>query len=266
MLEKIIPMVGNWTEGTWDHPALYLLILSKIYSYLKSKSFIKVRLQSSLWVDNFYNKMLGKMQCNCGNAIKDQYTLIGISHIWLTICFWRPSTLSSVLSSLSVWPLKKKKLNKKSKKHHTPSRSYSATRMLSQNTPKSLTKVSTSRHLSPQASESWFFQCHNFYKQWPPLKWDFSRSLRIYSGQFRGLLFNNHAIFEKVITAHQELAQYMALIKEQTLDTDSRTNQESSWADLSSHGRASLGAESLMFGSGPVQERTLPDGPLAACL
>lgn len=161
---------------------------------------------------------------------------------------------------------KKKKLNKKSKKHHTPSRSYSATRMLSQNTPKSLTKVSTSRHLSPQASESWFFQCHNFYKQWPPLKWDFSRSLRIYSGQFRGLLFNNHAIFEKVITAHQELAQYMALIKEQTLDTDSRTNQESSWADLSSHGRASLGADSLMFGSSPFQERTLPDGPLAACL
>ena len=48
MLEKIIPMVGNWTEGTWDHPALYLLILSKIYSYLKSKSFTKVRLQSSL--------------------------------------------------------------------------------------------------------------------------------------------------------------------------------------------------------------------------
>lgn len=110
MLEKIIPIVGNWIEGTWDHPALYLLIPSKIYSYLKSKSFIKVRLQSSLWVDNFYNKMLGKMQYNYSNAIKDRYTSIGISHIWLTICFWRPSALSSVLSSLSVLPLKKKKI------------------------------------------------------------------------------------------------------------------------------------------------------------
>ena len=147
MLEKIIPIVGNWIEGTWDHPALYLLIPSKIYSYLKSKSFIKVRLQSSLWVDNFYNKMLGKMQCNYSNAIKDRYTSIGISHIWLTICFWRPSALSSVLSSLSVLPLKKKRLNKKSKKHHTPSKSYSGTGCWHKPPPKSLTKESTSRHL-----------------------------------------------------------------------------------------------------------------------
>ena len=30
----------------------------------------------------------------------------------------------------------------------------------------------------------------------------------IYSGKFRGLLFNNDTIFKKLITAYQELAEY----------------------------------------------------------
>ena len=204
-------------------------------------------------------------QCNQRPIYRSQY--IGISHIWLTICFWRPSTLSSVLSSLSVLPLKKK-LNKKSKKHHTPHLGAILQPGCWHKTP---LNHWLKRLLSPQASESWFLQCYNFYKQWPPLKWDFSRSLMIYSGKFRGLLFNNDTIFLKIsflklITAYQELAEYVALIKEQILDIVSCINQESSWADPSSHGRASLRAESLMFGSGHSQGRTLPDGPLAAHL
>lgn len=51
--------------------------------------------------------------------------------------------------------------------------------------------------------------------------------LMIYSGKFRGWLFNNDTITKKLITAYQELSEYVALIKEQTLETEGYANQAS---------------------------------------
>lgn len=47
---------------------------------------------------------------------------VPVQHIWLTVCFWRPSTLSSALSSLSMLPL--------NKSNYTPLRSFVTTRVL----------------------------------------------------------------------------------------------------------------------------------------
>ena len=99
----------------------------------------------------------------------------------------------------------KKKKNRKSKKHHTPSRSYSATRMLAQNTPKSLTKVSLVDTFLHSPQNLYFSSVvTSTSNDLHSSETSAGASGSIYSGQFRGLLFNNDAIFEKVITAHQE--------------------------------------------------------------
>lgn len=60
-------MVGTWIKGTQDL-SVQLYLKSTVIS--KSKVFIRIKVQRSLYGDNFHNEMSGKMQCNCSKAIK----------------------------------------------------------------------------------------------------------------------------------------------------------------------------------------------------
>lgn len=160
---------------------LYCILKSHLkFTVISKSSFIRMKVQCSLYVDNFYNKMLGKMQCNQVPPKLLRWGFLSsygrswglpIQYIWLTTCFWRPSSLSSVLSSLSVLLLNK---SKKKKGHHILLKGYLATRMLIRKPPQSQSKGNISRSLSPQASKSGSFQCHNFKGQGPLSGWDSS--------------------------------------------------------------------------------------------
>ena len=77
--------------------------------------------------------------------------------------------------------------------------------MLAQNTPKSLTKVSLVDTFLHSPQNLYFSSVvTSTSNDLHSSETSAGASGSIYSGQFRGLLFNNDAIFEKVITAHQE--------------------------------------------------------------
>ena len=91
-------------------------------------------------------------------------------HTWLTICFCRPSNLSSVLSSLSVLPLNKSKI--KSITHHPGA--ILQPECLPENPLNHWPKGKLVDPFAHRPQNLAFSQCHNFYRRGPPLSWDYS--------------------------------------------------------------------------------------------
>lgn len=200
-------------------------------------------MKSSLCAWNFRKKALGwhkaraAVQSNSPHhevlSLSMKEHAVPMQQIWLTVCFWRPSNLSSALSSLSMLPL--------NKSNYIPLRSYITTRMLVRKPSKSLLKgrLAGIFLIGTQNPKIFPFfsgnptdtkKDRNYHQRMLSCRW-----ARIYI-QLRpymrmkphdlpdtlwGWLFNNDTISEIVTTAHQELFAHAALRKR----TDSSLDQ-----------------------------------------
>lgn len=109
--------------------------------------------------------------CQNGDASR-HWGLCGLptQPMWLTVCFCRPSNLSSVLSSLSMLPLNKSKI--KSIMHHLGA--ILQPECLQENPLNRRLKGKLGDPFARRPQNLGFYHCHNFYGQGHPLNWDSS--------------------------------------------------------------------------------------------